>query len=224
MLTVGARLRGWHQMLTLHWRDIETAAIQDAGEYACKAENVFGTAKKSVNVTVLRKTTIEAPGAETKIAPEKSATLECIFETDPLLAGSVEVKWIKGRDGETILGTSPQLLLENASEVQIVNHMLLDLFVLIILSFLPSLTGHKWQVQMRGQDLAGRGGAGVRRGGGAGANHQAISRGAVRPRRKFRQRELRGGRDPAPRGRLVRGRVLQAPGHRPRGDRSGMRL
>ena len=111
-------------MLFLHWRDIETAAIQDAGEYACKAANVFGTAKKSVNVTVLRKTTIEASDAGTKIAPGESATLECIFETDPLLAGSVEVEWIKKRDGETILGTSPRLLLENASEVQIVNYML----------------------------------------------------------------------------------------------------
>ena len=121
MLTVGARLRGWHQMLILHWRDIETAAPQDAGEFTCRAENVFGTAEKSVKVTVLHKTTIKAPGAETKIAPGESATLECVFETDPLLAGSVEVKWIKGRDVETILGTSPRLLLENASEVQIVN-------------------------------------------------------------------------------------------------------
>ena len=137
--------------------DIETVALQDAGEYTCKAENVFGTAKKSVNVTVLRKTTIEAPGAETKIAPGGSATLECIFETDPLLAESVEVKWLEKRDGEPILGTSPRLLLENASEVQIVNHMLLDLFVLIILSFLPSLTGHNWHLQMSGQDNTGRG-------------------------------------------------------------------
>ena len=124
MLTVGARLNGWHQMLFLQRRDIETAAIQDAGEYTCKAENVFGTAQKSVNVTVLRKTTIKAPEAETKIAPGEAATLECIFETDPLLAGSVEVKWIKEKSGETILGTSPRLLLENASEVQIVNYML----------------------------------------------------------------------------------------------------
>ena len=115
-------------MLNLHWRDIETAAIQDAGEYTCKAENVFGTAKKSVNVTVLRKTTIEAPDAETRIAPGESATLECIFEADPFLAETVEVKWIKGREVETILGTSPRLLLENASEVQIVNYMLLDSF------------------------------------------------------------------------------------------------
>ena len=128
MLTVGARLRGWHQMLTLHWRDIETAAIQDAGEYICKAENVFGTAEKSLKVTVLRKTTIKAPDAEMKIAPGESATSECVFETDPLLSGSVEVEWIKKRDGETILGTSPRLLLENASEVQIVNYMLLDSF------------------------------------------------------------------------------------------------
>ena len=113
-------------MLFLQRRDIETAAIQDAGEYTCKAENVFGTAKKSVNVTVLRKTTIEAPDAETKIAPGESATLECIFETDPLLAGSVEVKWLKKRDAETIVGTSPRLLFENASEVQSVYYVLLN--------------------------------------------------------------------------------------------------
>ena len=107
-------------MLFLQRRDIETAAIQDAGEYTCKAENVFGTVKKSVNVTVLRKTTIEASDAETKIAPGESATLECIFETDPLMAGSVEVKWIKKKGGDNPLGTSPRLLLENVSEVQIV--------------------------------------------------------------------------------------------------------
>ena len=115
-------------MLTLDWRDIETAAIQDAGEYTCKAENVFGTVKKSVNITVLRKTTIKAPGTETKIAPGESATLECVFETDPLLAETAEVKWIKEKGGETILGTSPRLLIENASEVQIVYYMLLDSF------------------------------------------------------------------------------------------------
>ena len=85
--------------------DIEIVALKDAGEYNCKAKNIFGTAEKSLRVTVLRKTTIKAPNAETKIAPGESATLECIYETDPFLGESVELKWIKEKGGENPLGT-----------------------------------------------------------------------------------------------------------------------
>ena len=110
-------LRGCYQMLIS--RHATFVAKKDAGEYSCKAENIFGSADRSVRVTVLGKTRIRAPDvSERKIAPGESTVLECMYETDPLLAESVELRWIKGNDGDHILGTLPQLLLENASQVQ----------------------------------------------------------------------------------------------------------
>ena len=67
---------------------------------------------------MLRRTTIEA-STTTVAAPGEAVTLKCAFDADPQLRGAAEQWWTRQgeEEGQAALGTAPELLLENVSEV-----------------------------------------------------------------------------------------------------------